>query len=267
MNPPWSPARPAFGTWLKVPAPEVVEVLASSGLDFVVIDTEHAAFDVRTTSTMISVARSYGIPAFVRVPGHTARDVQPALDAGAAGLFVPHVDSVDDAREVVGACRFPPEGRRGASLLTRAGGWGQLKPAFYTDHGNRGVTLVAQLESPEAVTGAVSIAEVAGIDAVFIGSFDLAVAAGLEPGGEAAQELVQHAETVCRSAGVNFGRAAATGADAAASLSRGHQFVMVASDAAFLAMSACENVAEARVGIHSGAALPCETALIRGESG
>ncbi|MFF7549728.1 HpcH/HpaI aldolase/citrate lyase family protein [Streptomyces canus] len=246
MTPPWSATRPALGTWVKVPAPEVVEILVLTGLDFLVIDGEHGAFDPRTLSTMISVARGHGIPAFVRTAGHAPRDVQPALDAGAAGLFVPHVDSVGIARKVVESCRFPPRGRRGASPNTRAGAWGRIGSKDYLARGEDEVTLVAQLESPEAVADADRITEVAGIDAVFIGAYDLAVSAGVEPGGEAAQALVRGAEDRCQASNRTYGGVAFSGAQAGELLDRGHRFVMVGSDVAFLGGGARETVSEVR---------------------
>jgi 2-keto-3-deoxy-L-rhamnonate aldolase RhmA len=245
MTAPWSAARPALGTWIKVPAPEVVEVLAGAGLDFLVIDGEHGTFDVRTMSTMISVARGHGIPAFVRVAGHAPRDVQPALDSGAAGLFLPHVDSVDIARTVVDSCRFPPLGNRGASPNTRAGEWGRLTAAPYLATGDE-VTVVAQLECNEAVADAESIAAVPGIDAVFIGAFDLAVSAGLAPGGEDARALVQRTEAACHASGLSFGGVAPSGAAAGALLDRGNHFVMVGSDVTFLGKAGREAASEAR---------------------
>ncbi|MEH0421418.1 HpcH/HpaI aldolase family protein [Streptomyces sp. B21-083] len=246
MTPPWSADHPALGTWVKVPTPEVVEILAGTGLDFLVLDGEHGTFDPRSLSTMISVARGHGTPAFVRVAGYAPGDVQPALDAGAAGLFVPHVDSAAIARAVVGTCRFPPLGRRGASPNTRAGEWGRLDSKRYLAQGNDEVTLVAQLESPEAVGEADKIAEVPGIDAVFIGAYDLAVSAGVEPGGEAARAMVHQAEARCRASSLSFGGVAFSGSEAGELLGRGHHFVMVGSDVAFLGRSVRDTVSEVR---------------------
>lgn len=260
MTAPWATDRPALGTWVKIPAPEVVELLAMSGLDFLVIDAEHGAFDVRTTSTMISVAHGCGIRAFVRVPGHAPRDVQPALDAGAAGLFIPHVDSVEIAHDVVAACRFPPQGHRGASPFTRAGSWGTLAPAQLTEQGNTVVTVVAQLESRDAVAAADRIAEVAGIDAVFIGPYDLALAAGVAPGSDAARRYVQQAEDRCVATGSSFGSVAADGAEAGQLISRGYHFVVISNDAALLAAGARDAVAAARRGFDQ----PVRTALSTG---
>ncbi|GAA3311215.1 hypothetical protein GCM10020295_80320 [Streptomyces cinereospinus] len=80
----WPAGETALGTFVKLPTPEVIEVLALTGLDFLVIDNEHAAINPQTVSTMIGVARACGIAPFVRVPGHEPRDVQVFLDAGAA---------------------------------------------------------------------------------------------------------------------------------------------------------------------------------------
>jgi 4-hydroxy-2-oxoheptanedioate aldolase len=233
MTAPWGSGRTALGAWVKIPAVEVIELLAIAGLDFVVIDCEHGVHDLRTVSTMISVARGVGVAPFVRLPGHSPRDVVPVLDAGAAGLFVPHVDSVEDAESVVAACRFPPLGRRGAGPTGRAGRWGRAGLPRYLTEAN-GVTLVAQLESPAAMADGPAIAAVPGIDAVFVGPVDLAVSAGREPGDERLCAMVSELERRAAAVGAVLGTTAADGSEVAGLAERGHRFVVLGNDTGFL---------------------------------
>jgi 4-hydroxy-2-oxoheptanedioate aldolase len=236
----------ALGAWVKIPAVEVVELLAIAGVDFVVIDCEHGVHDLRAVSTMISVALGVNVVPFVRVPGHSPRDVVPVLDAGAAGLFVPHVDSVEDAEAVVAVCRFPPLGRRGAGPTTRAGGWGRASLPRYLTEAND-VTVVAQLESPSAMADGLAIAAVPGIDAVFIGPVDLAVSTGQEPGDDRVRAMVRDLETRAASAGTVIGTTAAAGGEVAGLAERGHRFVVVGNDSGFLLAGAERTVRAGRV--------------------
>jgi 4-hydroxy-2-oxoheptanedioate aldolase len=246
MKAPWASGRTALGAWVKIPAVEVIELLAIATLDFVVIDREHGVHDLHTVSTMISVALGANIAPFVRLPGHNPRDVVPVLDAGAAGLFVPHVDSVEDAEAVVTACRFPPLGRRGAGPTSRAGRWGRAGLPGYLSEAN-GVTVVAQLESPSAIADGLAIAAVPGIDAVFIGPVDLAVSAGQDPGDDRVRAMVSDLETRAAAVGVVIGTTAATGGEVPGLAERGHRFVVVGNDSGFLLNGAERIVRAGRV--------------------
>ncbi|MFJ9173680.1 HpcH/HpaI aldolase/citrate lyase family protein [Streptomyces sp. NPDC102360] len=230
---------------MKLPTPEIVEVLAAGGLDFVVLDNEHALIGPRDLSAMIAIARGCGIVPFVRVPGHAPRDVQPPLDAGAAGLIVPHVDDADQARDAVAACRFPPLGRRSVSNSGRAGGWGGVGLPDYMEQGNQDVCLIGQLESREAVENADAIASTPGLDGVMIGPADLAVSCGLGLDDPELERMVRGIEETCRRAGHVMGITAPDGAGAASRIARGHRFVVVATDAALLVRSARAVVASA----------------------
>jgi 4-hydroxy-2-oxoheptanedioate aldolase len=231
---------------VKIPAVEVVELLAIAGVDFVVIDCEHGVHDVRAVSTMISVARGANVAPFVRLPGHSPRDVVPVLDAGAAGVFVPHVDSVEDAEAVVAACRFPPLGRRGAGPTSRAGRWGRAGLPRYLTEAN-GVTVVAQLESPSAVANGLTIAAVPGIDAVFISPVDLAVSAGQDPDDDRLRAMVSDLETRAATVGAVLGTTAAAGGEVAGLAERGHRFVVVGNDSGFLLAGAERTIRAGRV--------------------
>ncbi|MFJ4654400.1 HpcH/HpaI aldolase/citrate lyase family protein [Nocardia sp. NPDC088792] len=235
---------PRLGAWVKLPAPESVELLALAGFDFVVIDTEHGTIDIRTMSTMIGLARGCGIAPFVRVADTAPRDVQAPLDAGAAGLFVPQVDDAAAALDAVRATRFPPLGRRGASTSGRAGRWGLEALGDYLRTGNEEVRLVVQAESLEALSAIVEIGEVAGVDAVFIGPTDLAVSSGLRDDDRSLADLVAAAERRCAEHRITLGTTAS--GNAPALLDRGYDFLVLGADTTMLRQSGHALVSGAR---------------------
>jgi 4-hydroxy-2-oxoheptanedioate aldolase len=244
-----SAGKNLVGTWVKIPAPEIVEILAAAGLDLVVIDLEHGTLDLTTVAQMIGVARGLGLRPFVRVPGRTARDVQPALDAGALGIVVPHVDDVAAAREAVQAIRFPPLGQRGASPSGRAGGWGKASLPDYLRTGEE-VCVVAQVESLEALDAIRAIAGVPGIDAVFIGEVDLAASSGMAVDDPALRLRIDEAEAVCREGGFLLAGGAADGVEAAHRFARGYGLVMIGTDIGLLRRGAAQarDVAQSSAG-------------------
>jgi 4-hydroxy-2-oxoheptanedioate aldolase len=228
---------PRLGAWVKLPAPESVELLALAGFDFVVIDAEHGAIDTRTTSAMIGLARGCGLAPFVRVAGTAPRDVQVPLDAGAAGLFVPQIDDAGRAREAVRATRFPPLGRRGASTSGRAGRWGLEALGDYLRTGNDDVRLVVQAESTGALEAIVEIGEAPGVDAVFIGPTDLAVSSGFGEDDSALADLIAAAERRCADHGIALGTTA-SGNAAELLDSRGYSFLVLGADTTMLRQAA-----------------------------
>ncbi|WP_233160246.1 HpcH/HpaI aldolase/citrate lyase family protein [Pseudonocardia sp. MH-G8] len=233
---------PALGTWVKLSSATTVEIMAHAGFDFVVVDLEHTLLDLGTTQTMISLARASGVLPLVRVPDHTASTIQRVLDAGAAGVLVPHVDTAEQADAVVRACRFPPHGTRGAGSTGPAGRWGQLPRAEYVRHGNEQVLCIPQLESGQAIREAGRIAAVPGVDAVFLGAADLAMDVGT---GDVA-DLLAAARAAAREAGVPVGSAAASAPAASSALHAGDAFVVCSNDASMLAAAAVDTVAAVR---------------------
>lgn len=164
------------GIFLKTAAPQLLEVLEGSGLDFAVIDAEHAAFDRRDIDLMLLAGRATGLPLYVRVPDHAASGIQSALDLGAAGVVVPHVDTPDMAREVVRAARYLG-GTRGYSGGPRAAGYGSRPMAETIAAGDRSQVIV-QIEHPDAVRAASAILAVDGVAGLLVGRADLSLAMG-----------------------------------------------------------------------------------------
>ena len=144
-------SAPPIGTFLSSAALAPIEIAKASGLDFIVIDTEHALISPGDVEAMIVLARAIELPPLVRVPDHGYADVQQLLDAGAAGIFVPHVSSAEQASTVVGQMLHPPLGSRGAHGGMRAAGFG-LDAAARASYPDPAQTWrVAMIEEREAV--------------------------------------------------------------------------------------------------------------------
>ncbi len=166
-----------IGSFIKTPTPHATEILASVGFDFIVIDEEHAPIDRGATDMILLGARAAGIEALVRVPSFPSAEILSALDCGASGVLVPHVASVARAKEVVAACRYR-KGVRGFSPSGRAGNYGAAGLSAHIDSQDASVAVVAMIEDREALAEIDDIVKVEGLDALFIGRGDLAVALG-----------------------------------------------------------------------------------------
>src|SRR5579862_8519658 len=114
---------PVIATFSMMASPEIVQLLASAGFESVVLDMEHGPLDFQTLNGLIPAARAAGIHPIVRVRSNEASLISAALDAGAAGVLVPQIDSGAAAQAVVDAARFKPLGRRGVNPYTRAAGY------------------------------------------------------------------------------------------------------------------------------------------------
>jgi 2-keto-3-deoxy-L-rhamnonate aldolase RhmA len=224
-----------LGTWIKLSSPESVEIMAYAGFDFVVIDLEHTTLDLGAASTHIAMARALGVYPLVRVPDHGLSVIQRVLDAGAAGVVVPHLDTVEQARAVVRATCFPPRGDRGSGGTSRAGRWGLLPRADYLEYGNEQALCIVQLESEVAIRNTREILALDGIGAAFVGTADLAMSMGVAVGSDEVDRLATSALAAAAAAGVPIGTASATIDQARAALARGYDYVVVSNDTSILA--------------------------------
>ncbi|MCH7659421.1 MAG: aldolase [Euryarchaeota archaeon] len=167
----------AIGTWLSIPHPTVAEALAGLDYDFAVIDTEHASTTTETVENMIRAIEAAGDTApLARVAWNDPVRIKRLLDTGVAGLMLPMVETSDEAREVVAAMSYPPEGGRGIAA-SRASGY-ELTPE-YVDRASDDLTTIVQIETEKGVGNATEIAGVSGIDALFVGPADLSGSLGV----------------------------------------------------------------------------------------
>ena len=171
--------KPIVGTWLNSGSPIVAELMAMSGFDFVCVDAEHSAVDLPQTQQIFQAIRSgsQDCAAVVRLHGVDYSFVKQYLDAGAQGVIAPLVRTKSEAKILVEATKFPPMGLRGVGFC-RANNYGmQLDKEF--EEANEKTLVAIQIEHIEAVRNIDEILEVEGVDAVFIGPYDLTASMGI----------------------------------------------------------------------------------------
>lgn len=173
----------ALGTFLGVANVPVLECICYSGLDFVVIDTEHGPYDTMPMGDLIKTAENAGVAALVRVADVTHKEIQRAVDNGAQGIIVPCLKSIEDFRKAVELAKFAPIGNRGF-IKARGCGFGNEPWAAgsleeYMKNSNERVLVLPQCETAEALENIEEIVKIDGLDGIFIGPFDLSICMGI----------------------------------------------------------------------------------------
>ena len=164
--------------WLSLASDAVAELLGQAGFSACLIDGEHAPNDVDAIRRQIMAVELGGVSsAIARTPVNEAWVIKRLMDAGAQTILVPMVDTAEAAAEAAAALRFPPEGTRGVAGASRAAGFGGYRKNYLTTANAEACCLV-QIESFKAVENIEAIAEVKGVDALFIGPIDLAASLG-----------------------------------------------------------------------------------------
>lgn len=166
-----------YGGWLSMPSLNVAEILAGTGFDWILIDAEHGPFDLDGLQTVLAAFNGSPTVPIVRVAWNDAVRIKQVLDLGADGVLVPMVNSVEEARAAVAACRYPPEGRRGFGPR-RASDYGRSTDA-YVAQANAGTIVMLQIEHVDAAEAIDSILDVPGIDVICLGPTDLSGSAGV----------------------------------------------------------------------------------------
>ncbi len=170
--------EPVFGLLASIPSPVVVEMVGCADYDFIIIDTEHVLINPETLENMIRAAEAVGLTALVRVSEPHPKEILRALDAGALGIVVPHVESREQAEQIVRACKYGPEGSRSLNS-GRAGTFGKHDLAAYIRRANEEIMVVPMIESRAGVEQASAILSVPGIDMVLEGAADLSQSYGM----------------------------------------------------------------------------------------
>ncbi len=169
--------RQQIGLWNSIGGNTVPEALAGTGVDWVLIDTEHAAVEVTDVLPALqAIAATPQVSAVVRPAWNDPVIIKRLLDFGAQTLLIPYVQSADEARAAVAAVRYPPTGMRGVAGLSRASRYGQIED--YTATASSQICLLVQIETAAALDRLDEIAGVEGVDGVFIGPADLAASLG-----------------------------------------------------------------------------------------
>lgn len=226
--------EPMLGTFVKTPHPHIVEVLASTGLDCLCLDAEHAPFDRRDLDLCIFAARAASMPVIVRPPSSAHEQILNALDCGADGVLVPHVRSAEEARAVAKAAHYGAGGR-GYAGSSRAAGYGSIAiPEHLANSAARSI-VIAQIEDLEALDQIDAIAAVEGIDALFIGRIDLTIALGCtDPDDSKVVEALDLIIAAAKNSGRPVGMFTSKPTDAAIWRDKGVSLFLLGSDHGFL---------------------------------
>lgn len=197
--------EPVLGTWITLGHPGIAEICADAGFDWLVVDMEHSAIGIDTAADLIrTISLSGGVP-LVRLPDHSPTLIKRVMDAGAAGVIAPTVNTAEEAAAVVSAVKYPAVGTRGVGL-SRAQEYG-LGFEAYKAWQETGSIVIAQIEHIVGVENIDAICATPGLDGVFVGPYDLSGSMGMP--GELLDPRVEHAVArvaeAATSAGISAG--------------------------------------------------------------
>lgn len=232
--------RRQIGLWCTLGSAYALEAVAGAGFDWLLIDGEHSPNDVLTVMPQLQVLAAYDVAPVVRPAWNDAVLIKRYLDIGAQTLLLPYVQSAEEARAAVAATRYPPEGLRGVSALTRATQFGRVQ-----DYGRRAageICVLVQVETQTALQRIEEISAVEGVDGVFIGPGDLAASMGLigKLGDERVTAAVLDAIARIKAAGKPAGVLTSDRKFARSCMEAGANFVAVGVDAGLLARGSDE---------------------------
>jgi len=238
--------QPCIGAWILTNSADATEIMAWGGLDFVLIDHEHGQGSIETAVAQMRSLKGSGCAGMMRVPANDPVYLKRALDAGVDGVMVPNIVNRAEAEKAVAACRYPPAGTRGAFAGMRAMRFG-FDTAYHGEIEQR-LIVALQIESADAIDHVGDIAQVPGIDILFIGPRDLSASIGKlnrfdDP---QVQAEIARAEQAILKSGRLLGSTATSGAVAKAMAQRGYRFLIAGSDAVLLGQATATTVRDFR---------------------
>lgn len=226
--------KTVIGTMVSdVRSPSIAQMLATAGFDFFILDTEHGPFSIETVQDMALASRGAGINFFVRVPtrfGH--HNLSRPLDAGAEGLLIPQVETIEEVRNIVRATRYYPLGKRGMALRRAPNEYAKGNPRELTQLVNNEVLIILQIESKIAIDNLEELISIEGIDAVLIGPNDLSQDLGVpgEINHPIVQEYIQKLAEKCNKVNFPWGIHLENPSDLIPWIEKGMRFIMCSSD-------------------------------------
>ena len=242
----WRAGEVAYGGWLSLPSSLSAEIMATEDFDYVCIDMQHGGIDYQTAMTMLQAISTTETMPFARVPWNEPGIIMKMLDAGAMGVIIPMVNSVEEAQAAVAACRYFPEGNRSFGPLRAT----MYAGADYFAHANEEVACIPMIETEQALDNLDDILSVPGVDAVYVGPADLSITLGQQPAmaNEGRfEEARQRIAAACKEHGVIAGiHASAQLAEKHAAA--GFQLVTISSDQGGMRAAARADLKVARGG-------------------
>ena len=237
----------AYGMWSSIPDTSVAELVAGLPYDYVVVDLQHGVATFTELPVIAQAMRAAGNAPLVRVPWKDPAQIMRALDSGACGVVVPMVSSADEAEAAVSACRFPPVGVRSwGPMWSTVRSDGALPPAEQ----DAGALCIVMIETAEAIADLDAILATEGLDGIYIGPNDLALACGFGRGtyrdDPEVAALIQQIVDACRAAGVPAGLHCSDPEMGRDWIARGASMVTIAQDTGLIADGAREALRQAR---------------------
>jgi 2-keto-3-deoxy-L-rhamnonate aldolase RhmA len=212
-------------------------VLALAGFDWLFIDLEHGSLSIQNAQRAVQAVagRCFTV---VRVPEATDANIKRVLDTGCDGIIAPHVNTAAEARRIVALAKYSPEGERSAGL-GRAQGYG-LNFADYIASANSRTVVVVQIEHKDRISNVDQIVRVQGIDAIFIGPYDLSGSMGIlgQVSDTRVVSAIEKVRTACAASNMPFGIFCATAEQASCAIQIGARIVAVGTDLSHMANSA-----------------------------
>jgi 2-dehydro-3-deoxyglucarate aldolase len=222
--------KPLIGCWSSLGSPITIEILGLAEFDWILLDAEHAPNDVLSLIPQLMALKDSSSAPVVRPPWNDTVMFKRLLDAGFYNFLVPFVQTAEEARAAVAATRYPPEGNRGVSVAHRSNRYGTV--ADYQKVINDNIAVMVQIETPAAAAQAEAIADVPGVDGLFVGPSDLAASCGYlgNAGHKEVQAVIGNVFAAAQRAGKPSGILAPVEADARHYMEMGATFVAVGSD-------------------------------------
>src|SRR4051794_35158517 len=227
--------RRQIGLWSSLSSNISVEILAGSGFDWLLLDTEHSPNDLPMVYSQLQAAVGGTAHPIVRVPWNDTVVIKRYLDAGVQSFLIPYVQNEEEARRAVAATRYPPDGVRGFASASRASGFGRVKDYYARCHEE--ICVLVQVETGHALENLEAIARVDGVDGVFIGPGDLSADLGYlgQPGHPAVTEAIENAIGRIKACGKPPGILTGDEALARRFIEKGCLFTAVGADVSLLA--------------------------------
>lgn len=193
--------KPVFGTFYKLNSNACTEILAYAGFDFIVVDCEHANISWENYEGIINSANRLGMEVIIRVPAPREEYVFHALDSGANGVQLPNIETVNQARDILAACKYYPKGQRGLSRNQKAGHYGIWTDDIpYPEYANGSTMVVMHIENKDMAEKTKDLCDCDNADVLFIGPADLSQSMGM-PGQTKNPEVVAVINKVIAEAG------------------------------------------------------------------
>jgi 2-keto-3-deoxy-L-rhamnonate aldolase RhmA len=190
--------EPVFGVSVMIPSPQIVEMIGAAGFDWVLLDCEHGTLTLESVELMAMAAEACGITAIARPMTKSPEHILQVLDRGVMGVQVPHVNTAAEAREVLAAVKYHPQGKRSLAAGTRSAVYDSIGSlSDYVKAANEQTLIAIQLEDQPAIENIDELLKVEDIDVFFIGPSDLSQAMG-HPGNPKAPVVAQAIESSFR---------------------------------------------------------------------